>query len=78
MIKPRPGFDWRRVTWGRPDSVRSALCSYCSAAIGEGEVPLIMWNQESYAAQFCEACMVRWFGFEPRADGGDAADAPEG
>ena len=66
MIKPRAGFDWRRVNWGRPDSVPSPLCSYCSAVIREDEVPLIMWNQASYAARFCETCMVGLFGFEPR------------
>ena len=66
MIKPRPGFDASRINWGRPDSPPSALCSYCSAVIPDDDVPLIMWNQASYAARFCEACMVTWFGFEPR------------
>lgn len=73
MIKPREGFDWRRITWGRPDSPPSALCSYCSAVIPDNEVPLIMWNQGSYSARFCERCMVTWFGFEPR-EGGDEDD----
>ena len=66
MIKPRAGFDWRKITWGRPDSPPSALCSYCSAVIPDESVPLIMWNQADYAARFCERCMVTWFGFEPR------------
>lgn len=73
MIKPREGFDWRKINWGRPDSPPSALCSYCSAVIPEADVPLIMWNQGSYSARFCEACMVRWFGFEPRPKGEDDA-----
>lgn len=69
----KAGFDWARVTWGRPDSVPSALCSYCSTVIPDDEVPLIVWNQASYTARFCEACMVRWCGFEPR----DGANAPD-
>ena len=58
MLKPKASFDWERITWGRPDSRPSVLCSYCSATIGEDEVPLIMWNQGDYAARFCERCMV--------------------
>jgi hypothetical protein len=69
----RPGFDWSRVTWGRPDSLPSVLCSYCSAAIPESSVPLIVWNQESYSARFCETCMVEHMGFEPRS----GANAPD-
>ena len=64
MIAPLPGFDWKRITWGRPDSPVSALCSYCSAAIGDDDVPLRMWNKEGFAAQFCDACQRRWFGME--------------
>jgi hypothetical protein len=63
-LKPRVGFDWNHVTWGRPDSVRSALCSYCSAAIGEGDVPLMMWKPDGHVAQFCDDCMKRWWGFD--------------
>ena len=62
-MRPRPGFDWGRVAWGRPDSPRSAVCSYCFAAIGEDDVPLIMWSADGHAAQFCDACVERWFGF---------------
>jgi hypothetical protein len=52
--KPKPGFDWSRCTWGRPDSVPSALCSYCSASIGDDEIPLMMWNAKGFAVRFCE------------------------
>lgn len=73
-FKPRDGFDWQHLTWGRPDSPVSALCSYCSAGIGEGDVPLRMWREDGSAVQFCRACMVRWWGFAPigAADGGEA------
>lgn len=62
-LKPREAFDWGRVTWGRPDSPPSVLCSYCSASIGEEEIPLIMWNAEGYCARFCEKCMGTEWGF---------------
>ena len=64
QLEPKPGFDWDRVTWGRPDSPRSALCSYCSAVIREDEVPLIMWKGDGHAAQFCDACMKQWWGMQ--------------
>jgi hypothetical protein len=68
-LSPKPGFDWSRVTWGRPDSVPSVLCSYCSAVIPEESVPLITWDRESgLTARFCDACMETWWGFETRWD----------
>lgn len=66
-LKPKAGFDWKRVTWGRPDSVVSALCSYCSAAlpeIGDNEGPLMMWTNDGHAAKFCADCQRRWWGME--------------
>lgn len=63
-LKPKPGFDWKRVTWGRPDSVPSVLCSYCSASIGEHEVPLILSNSKGWTVRFCEKCMRDWWGME--------------
>jgi hypothetical protein len=64
-LKPRDGFDWSHVTWGKPDSVRSAICSYCSAGIGADEdyVPLMLYSDDGHCAQFCDACMKRWWGF---------------
>jgi hypothetical protein len=61
-LEPKPGFDWNRVTWGRPDSVRLVLCSYCSASIPEDSVPLIMWQKNGRAAQFCDNCQRHWWG----------------
>lgn len=56
-LAPKPGFDWSRLTWGRPDSPPSALCSYCSAVIPENSVPLIMTDDSGYTVRFCDACM---------------------
>jgi hypothetical protein len=63
-FEPKPGFDWGRLTWGRPDSPPSALCSCCSAVIPESSVPLIVWAPSGAAARFCDACMQTWWGFE--------------
>ncbi len=63
-MQPREGFDWAKVTWGRPDSPRSVLCSYCSAVIGADEVPLILWQADGKAAQFCDKCMATWWGMQ--------------
>jgi hypothetical protein len=74
QLQPKDGFDWKKVTWGRPDSPRSALCSYCSAVIPEESAPLIMWSSDSHlpgmpggypaymTAQFCLACQKTWWG----------------
>ena len=70
-LGPKPGFDWNRLAWGRPDSPRSAVCSYCFAAIGDEEVPLIMWSKDGHAAQFCRSCQRTWWGLESFADDSD-------
>lgn len=75
-LEPKPGFDWSRVTWGKADSPVSALCSYCSAGIGEDDMPIRVWRQDGSAAQFCDACAARWWGLksydgERKADGND-------
>jgi hypothetical protein len=64
-LKPLPGFNPLLLQWGGPDEVVSDQCSYCDAPIGGDEVPLRLWNEEGWAVQFCNACMVRWFGFSP-------------
>lgn len=61
-LRPAAGFDYQRVTWGKPDSPRSALCSYCSAGIGEDDVPLIIMKRDGHTARFCDACMRKWWG----------------
>jgi hypothetical protein len=70
-LKPRQGFDWNRLTWGRPDSPPSVLCSNCSASIGENEVPLILSNSAGWTVRLCERCMQDVFGFKPREGDSD-------
>jgi hypothetical protein len=50
-------FDWSRITWGRPDSPPTVVCSSCSAALSENDVPLILWNKAGYSARFCPRCI---------------------
>jgi hypothetical protein len=72
VLEPKPGFDWAKVTWGRPDSLPSVLCSYCSASLGglgdrcgdDDAVPLIMWDKRGYTARFCTKCQKEWWGME--------------
>jgi hypothetical protein len=62
-------FDWSRITWGRPDSPPTALCSGCSAALLDDDVPLIVWNKAGYSARFCPRCIpmvTSALVFEPR------------
>jgi hypothetical protein len=61
QIKPKPGFNWQRVAWGRPDSPQRALCSYCHGKIDDDDVPLMLWNDAGYCAQFCDACIEKWW-----------------
>jgi hypothetical protein len=63
QMKPRPDFDWEKLTWGRPDSPPSILCSYCSTVIPHNDVPLILWNDAGASVRFCEQCMKTKWGF---------------
>lgn len=73
-LAPKPGFDWTKVTWTGPYAlVEWETCSYCGGAMDEEDVPLRLWNDEGWAAVFCETCMQRWWGFEPVPDEGDDA-----
>jgi hypothetical protein len=61
-IKPAEGFDWDRVTWGKPDEMPSEFCSYCSTEIPEDSVPLTLFTDDGHAARFCDNCQRRWWG----------------
>ena len=61
-LKPKEGFDWDRLTWGRPDSPPTVLCSNCSASIAEDDVPLILWTGDGRSVRFCRACGERAIG----------------
>lgn len=71
-LTPTGDFNWMAVSWGGPDEVPAETCSYCDAAMGEEEVPLILWNREGWAARFCTACQGRYWGLrtidDPQAE----------
>lgn len=73
-LEPKEGFDWDRLTWGRPDSFVSVLCSYCSASIGDDDLPLRLWRADGSAVQFCDDCQRRWWGMESYDEGNAGGD----
>jgi hypothetical protein len=75
-LSPKPGFDWGHLPWGRPDSVPTVVCSYCSASIGEDDMPLILSNAEGWTVRFCDACQRKWFGLESFGLAGGDDDEP--
>jgi len=68
-LKPNEGFLWNRVTWGRPDSPATSVCSYCAAVLPDESSPLIISTQNGYAARFCSACQRDWWNLESFDDG---------
>lgn len=67
-LEPQPGFDWTKVRWTGPTALVDDTCSYCGAAIPDEHVPLRLWNEGSWAAVFCYACMRTWWGMEMLED----------
>jgi len=69
-LKPKPGFDWSLVNWGAPDQRRTDRCSYCAALFPDEDeepdfVPLILWTSQGWAAEFCTACQIKYWGLVP-------------
>lgn len=63
---PKPGFNWMMVAWGGPDEPRTDRCSYCGDVfLTEDEdpefMPLILWREDGWAAEFCDHCQAAWF-----------------
>jgi hypothetical protein len=67
-LEPKPGFDWTKVRWTGPFAPVDETCSYCGSAIPDECVPLRLWNDASWAAVFCEACMATWWGMQTFPD----------
>jgi hypothetical protein len=70
QLRPKEGFEWDRLTWGRPDSVPTVLCSYCSASIGDDDAPLILWTGDGWSVRFCRECGERAIGALQRLGAG--------
>jgi hypothetical protein len=57
-LKFKPGF-WDKVSWGRGDSPRRALCAMCHGALPE--VPLTLWREADHASiSLCDRCIKEW------------------
>jgi len=63
-ILPAPGFNWKHVSWGHPESPPSVLCCYCSAGIAEQDIPFTIARPDGHVARFCDACAERWWGLK--------------
>lgn len=63
-LKPKEGFDWAKVVWGKATARPSKSCSYCGDKIPERVVPLMLWKEDGSSCRFCDDCMQRWWGFE--------------
>jgi len=66
-LQPKPGFNWMAVCWGGPEEPRTERCSYCEAKLpditdDEYAVPLIIWNEDGWCAEFCAVCQQQWWG----------------
>jgi hypothetical protein len=63
-IRPKPGFNPMLIKWGGPDEPRTETCSYCEAPLPEDDVPLILWNDDGWCAEFCRGCQEKWWGLK--------------
>lgn len=59
------------VSWGGPDELVATECSYCDAPIPEDDMPLRIWNEDSWAAVFCRKCQKDWWGMTTFDDDSD-------
>jgi hypothetical protein len=63
-LSPGTNLNWTAVSWGAPDQRRTDSCSYCGKPLSEDEIPLILWNDDGWCAEFCEACQRTHWGME--------------
>jgi hypothetical protein len=66
-LAPKPGFDWSQVNWGGPKQRRTDRCSYCDNLFNREDddfIPLILWNNDGWCAEFCHDCQRKWWGLE--------------
>ena len=65
-LRAADGFNWMAVSWGGPDEQRTLTCSYCDADLRgdqlDGGLPLVLWNEQGWCAEFCTDCQRRWWG----------------
>jgi hypothetical protein len=49
-------FNYRKLTWSRPDSSIAPFCSVCFKHIPDDDVPLMIWDDKGACVQFCDEC----------------------
>lgn len=69
QLQPTAEFNWQKVSWGGPNEVPTVTCSYCEAPLPDDcdpdyDIPLILWNEDGWCAQFCIECQRRYWGVE--------------
>jgi len=52
----KPDFDYRKLTWSRPDSSIAPFCSVCFKHIPDDAVPWMMRDEKGACTQFCDDC----------------------
>lgn len=75
-LQPTPEFNWAQVSWGGPKQRRTEVCSYCDQPLGEEDIPLMLWNEAGWCAEFCEVCQEKYWG-AIMCDGADDDDDPD-
>jgi hypothetical protein len=53
----KPDFDYRKITWSRPDSRIVPFCSVCFKHIPADDTPLMMWDDKGACIQLCYYCV---------------------
>lgn len=65
--KPSAAFDWAQVRWRVPRMGRPLRCCYrpCGATLHPNAPRLIVCDNGGYGAEFCEACLDRFWHTRP-------------
>lgn len=61
-LRDADSFNCMAVSWSGPDETRTLTCSYCDAELRDGGLPLVLWNEDGWCAEFCTECQRRWWG----------------
>jgi hypothetical protein len=79
-LAPTSDFDWLLVEWRGPKQTVARSCSYCRESLGDPEdegyqIPLMLWNEDGWAARFCVSCQRKYWGFRCLGDDNDRPGA---
>jgi hypothetical protein len=60
--RPNSDFDWKRVRWRTFRMEPPKRCGYCSNDLATDAPRIIVCDNAGYRAEFCETCMVTYWG----------------